>query len=47
MLEWSLSFVDEVTFYKNIFHVMYCAKPCVYSVSGASMYVLGDATTVG
>ena len=32
---------------KNIFHVMYCAKPCVHSVRGASMCVLGDATTVG
>ena len=32
---------------KNIFHVMYCAKPCVHSVRGASTYGLGGATTVG
>jgi hypothetical protein len=28
---------------KNIFHVMYCAKPCVHSASGASMYVFGGS----
>jgi hypothetical protein len=33
--------------YKNIFHVMYCVKPCVHGARGASVYVLGDATTVG
>jgi hypothetical protein len=32
---------------KNIFHVMYCAKPCVHSASGASMYVFGGSGTVG
>jgi hypothetical protein len=32
---------------KIIFHVMYCAKPCVHSASGASMPIFGGATTVG
>jgi hypothetical protein len=32
---------------KNIFHVMYCVKPCVHGARGASVYVLGDATMVG
>jgi hypothetical protein len=47
MLECPLSFVDQVTFYKNIFHVMYCADHCVHSARGASMPILGGATPVG
>jgi hypothetical protein len=47
MLEWSLSFVDEVTFYKNIFHVMFCAEHCVYMMLGTPNLWLVGRGTVG
>ena len=47
MLEWSLSFVDEITFYKNIFRVMFCADHCVYVVLGTPNLCLGGWVVVG
>ena len=42
MLNSYLSFVDEVTFYKNIFRVMFCADHCVYVVLGTpNLWLVG------
>jgi hypothetical protein len=47
MMGWYLSFVDQVTFCKNIFHVMYRADHCVYKALGTPNLYLGGATMVG